>query len=262
MMKTKSVTLRGATIAYVDQGEGNALILLHGFCGSSGYWEKIIPELSESYRVIASDLPGHGESSIDKENFSIEDYADIIKGLLDQLNLQKVTMFGHSLGGYITLAFAEKYSNNLTGFSLVHSTAYPDSEEAKKGREANVDKVKKEGVKSLIDGLVPKLFSPENVEQDYVNTAKEIGYLTSAKGTISALTAMKNRIDRTHVLENTTLPVLLIAGEQDQIIPADKTFSVSRDTIKQGIIKNSGHMSMIENHQDLILEMKKYLSSI
>ncbi|MFJ7726353.1 alpha/beta fold hydrolase [Neobacillus sp. NPDC097160] len=261
-MKTKSVTLPDATIAYVDQGEGNAIILLHGFCGSSGYWEKVIPELSESYRVIAPDLPGHGESSIDKENFSIEDYADIIKGLLNQLNLQKVTMFGHSLGGYITLAFAEKYSNQLNGFSLVHSTAYPDSKEAKKGREANVDKVKNEGVKSLIDGLVPKLFSPENVEQDYVKTAKEIGYLTSAQGTISALSAMKNRIDRNHVLETTTLPVLLIAGKQDQIIPAEKTFSVSSENIKQEIIKNSGHMSMIENHQDLISEIKEYLSTI
>ncbi|MFK9093596.1 alpha/beta fold hydrolase [Bacillus salipaludis] len=261
-MKTKSVTLPDATITYVDEGEGNAIILLHGFCGSSGYWEKIIPEISVSNRVIALDLPGHGESSIDKENFSIEDYADILKGFLDQLNIQKVTMFGHSLGGYITLAFAEKYSHYLNGFSLVHSTAYPDSEEAKKGREANADKVKNEGVKSLIDGLVPKLFSPENVEHDYVKTAKEIGYLTSAQGTISALTAMKNRDDRNHVLETTTLPVLLIAGEQDQIIPAEKTFSVSRDNIKQGIINNSGHMSMVENHQDLISEMKEYLSTI
>ncbi|MFZ7945369.1 alpha/beta fold hydrolase [Neobacillus sp. 19] len=262
MMITKSITLPDATIAFVDEGEGDAIILLHGFCGSSGYWENVIQKLSTNCRVIAPDLPGHGDSSIDKEIFSIEDYADILKELLGQLNIQKVTMFGHSLGGYITLAFAEKYSDHLNGFSLIHSTAFPDSEEAKKGRVANVEKVQHEGMHSLIDGLIPKLFSPENVEQDYVKTAKEIVYGTSPKGAISALTAMKNRPDRNYVMESTSLPVLLIAGEQDQIIPAEKTFSVSGENIKRVVIKESGHMSMYENSEQLISEMKKYLSSI
>ncbi|WHY75338.1 alpha/beta hydrolase [Neobacillus sp. WH10] len=261
-MKTNSVKLSNATIAYVDKGEGKAIVLLHGFCGSSLYWEKVTPELSKNYRVIAPDLPGHGESSMDKGYYSIEEYAEMLKVLLDQLNIQKVTMFGHSLGGYITLAFAEKYSNNLNGFSLVHSTAFPDSEEAKKGRLANTEKVQKEGIKSLIDGLVPKLFSPDNVEEDHIKVVKEIGYLTTPQGAISALTAMKNRIDRNPVLEDTPLPVLLVAGEQDQIIPAEKTFSVSRDNIKQRLIKISGHMSMYENPTDLISEMNEYLSSI
>src|SRR3954452_17443524 len=128
-MDTKRVKLSNATIAYVDKGEGDAIVLLHGFCGSSMYWDTVIPALSENYRVIAPDLPGHGESSSTLENYSIADIADIIKGLLDQLNIEKVTMFGHSLGGYITLAFAEKFSDQLNGFSLVHSTALPDSEE-------------------------------------------------------------------------------------------------------------------------------------
>ncbi len=102
-------------------------------------------------------------------------------------------MFGHSLGGYITLAFAEKYSDCLNGFSLVHSTAFPDSEEAKKGRIANVEKVQNEGIPSLIDGLVPKLFSPDNLEKmaEDVEIAKQIGYSTSPQGAINALVAMK-----------------------------------------------------------------------
>lgn len=261
-MKTNSVKLSDATIAYVDKGEGKAIVLIHGFCGSSLYWEKVIPELSKNYRVIAPDLPGHGESSMAKGHYSIEEYAEMLKGLLDQLNIQKVTMFGHSLGGYITLAFAEKYSNDLNGFSLIHSTAFPDSEEAKKGRLANTEKVQKEGIKSLIDGLVPKLFSPDNVEEDHIKVVKEIGYLTTPEGAISALTAMKNRNDRNPILEATPLPVLLVAGELDQIIPAEKTFSVSRDNIKQRLIKNSGHMSMYENPTELISEMNEYLSSI
>jgi pimeloyl-ACP methyl ester carboxylesterase len=261
-MDTKRVKLSNATIAYVDKGEGDAIVLLHGFCGSSMYWDTVIPALSENYREIAPDLPGHGESSSTLENYSIADIADIIKGLLDQLNIEKVTMFGHSLGGYITLAFAEKFSDQLNGFSLVHSTALPDSEEAKKGRTANVEKIKNDGIKPFIDGLVPKLFSLNHQDEGYVESAIQIGYLTPPQGAMSTLAAMRDRPDRNHVLETTSLPVLLIAGEQDQIIPAENTFSVTRNNIKQVLIENSGHMSMYENHTELISTIKEYLAKL
>lgn len=260
-MESKKVTLQDSTIAYIDQGEGKPIVLLHGFCGSSRYWEHVIPVLSESCRVIALDLPGHGQSGPLKGSSTIENLADQVKNLLSELNLQEVTMFGHSLGGYITLAFAEKYSNQLNGFSLIHSTAFPDSEEAKKGRLANIEKVNQSGIYSLIDGLVPKLFSPDNQDENYVGAAMEIGYTTSAEGAIDALNAMKDRPDRNQVLEASTMPVLLIAGEQDQIIPAEKTFSVSRANIKQSIIKDSGHMSMYENPHDLIKEIQDFVST-
>ena len=261
-MELKKLTLQDKSIAYIDKGSGKPIVLLHGFCGSSQYWEHVIPALLADYRVIAPDLPGHGQSDPLEGNSTIENIADQLKSLIDKLNLPKVTMFGHSLGGYITLAFAEKYSGLLNGYSLIHSTAFPDSEEAKKGRLANIEKVNQSGIYSLIDGLVPKLFSPENQDENYVGEAMEIGYTTSAEGAIDALNAMKDRPDRNLVLEASTLPVLLIAGEQDQIIPSDKTFSVSKDNIKQSLIKDSGHMSMYENPSDLISEIQNFLSTL
>ncbi|MEH7075715.1 alpha/beta fold hydrolase [Neobacillus drentensis] len=261
-MEMNKRNVNDSTVAYIDSGEGKAIVLLHGFCGSSSYWEYVIPTLSADFRVIAPDLPGHGQSDPLKGNSSIEDLAEHVKKLLDELNLSEVTMFGHSLGGYITLAFAENYSSQLNGYSLIHSTAFPDSEEAKKGRIANIEKVNKSGIYSLIDGLVPKLFSPDNQDENYVGNAMEIGYSTSAEGAIDALKAMKDRPDRNQVLESSTVPVLLIAGEQDQIIPADKTFSVSKPNIKQSLIKDSGHMSMFENPMELISEINGYLVSI
>jgi pimeloyl-ACP methyl ester carboxylesterase len=261
-MKTKSLKLQDSTIAYIEKGEGAPIVLLHGFCGSSRYWEKVLPELAENYRVIVPDLPGHGETSLFRENTSIRDIAEIMKELLDKLNIQQVTMFGHSLGGYIVLAFAEKYSERLNGFSLIHSTAFPDSEEAKTGRLANVEKVRQAGIHPLIEGLVPKLFSPDNLNSSIVEIAKDIGYLTSPQGAISSLLAMKERPDQNIVLEKSLLPVLLIAGEKDQIIPPEKTFSVSSANIKHSLIKNSGHMSMYENPKELISEIQGYLSNI
>ncbi|WP_396954096.1 alpha/beta fold hydrolase [Neobacillus niacini] len=264
MMEAKSIQLKNGAMTYIDEGQGTPIVLLHGFCGSSGYWERVIPSLAEIYRVIAPDLPGHGNTSVFNENDSIERIADVMKEFADGLKIEKVTMFGHSLGGYITLAFAEKYSERLNGFSLVHSTAFPDSDEAKKGREANVTKVEESGISALIDGLVPKLFSPENVENnsDYVEITRQIGYSTSPQGAINTLIAMKNRADRNHILEKTTLPVLLIAGEKDQIIPKEKTFSVTKPNIVQRVIKDSGHMSMYENPNELHSEIAKFLKEV
>ncbi|PET76681.1 alpha/beta hydrolase [Bacillus sp. AFS001701] len=257
------IELQNLSIAFKDQGKGKPIVLIHGFMGSHAYWEKVIPKLAEDFRVIAIDLPGHGDSTSIKEEHSIEDYADMLKDLLDQLNINQVTLFGHSLGGYITLAFAERYSNYLNGFSLIHSTAYPDSEEAKKGRMANAEKVKNEGVKNVVDGLIPKLFSPKNIQKNSseIDIAKQIGYKTSVDGTVKALISMKNRPDRNHVLNDTNLPVLLLAGKDDQIIPPEKTFSVQKENIKTSTLNNAGHMSMYESPEELVNEMKGYLSS-
>src|SRR4051812_45107269 len=138
-MGKNNINLNGITVSYNEKGKGSSIVLLHGFCGSNGYWDNVINKLSEHYRVIALDLPGHGESANLEGTVTIEDIADHIKDVLDYLNVPQVTMFGHSLGGYITLAFAEKFSQMVNGLSLIHSTAYPDSEEAKKGREAGVE---------------------------------------------------------------------------------------------------------------------------
>ncbi len=232
--------------------------------GSHLYWKKVIPVLAEEFRVVAIDLPGHCDSANITEEPTIESFSDLIKDLLDSLNIKQSTMFGHSLGGYITLAFAEKYSHYLNAFALIHSTALPDTEEAKNGRLATIEKVKKDGVQGVVDGLVPKLFSPLHLQKNSqdIELAKEIGYKTSVDGTINALLSMRNRPDRNHVLESTTLPVLLLAGKEDQIIPSEKTFSVKKENIKQSIIVDSGHMSMLESPKRLIKEMKDFLASI
>ncbi|SDN30126.1 alpha/beta fold hydrolase [Bacillus sp. OK048] len=263
-MRKKSINLKGITVSYNEKGKGNPIVLLHGFCGSKGYWDNLITTLSEHYRVIALDLPGHGESANLEGTGTIEDIADHIKDVLDYLHIPQVTMFGHSLGGYITLAFAEKYSQMVNGFSLIHSTASPDTEEAKKGRETGVEKVKQEGITTFIDGLIPKLFSPDNVEKNKndIKTAKEIGYTTSSQGAMKTLIAMKNRPDRYHVLESAAIPVLLIAGEKDQIIPPEKTFSVNKSTIKHVLLKDSGHMSMYENPSELNHQMMEFLNAL
>ncbi|TQR12556.1 alpha/beta hydrolase [Psychrobacillus lasiicapitis] len=256
-MSRMIIQINQVDVAYREEGKGEPILLVHGFCGSSDYWRNLIHELAQTYRVIALDLPGHGDSSVQENINEIDQYATFIRDFLDELKIDQVTMFGHSLGGYITLAFAEMYSDRLKGFSLIHSTAFPDSEEAKKGRDASADKIETEGMEGFIEGLVPKLFSPKHLDRHHkeITEVKNIGYSTSPAGAKSALIAMKNRIDRRKVIQTTNLPVLLIAGEEDQLIPPDKVFTAKGQHIKQILLKNVGHMSMYEAPEELIQEI-------
>jgi 3-oxoadipate enol-lactonase len=258
-MDAKIKEVNGTSISYYDEGQGEPLVLLHGFCGSKDYWTKVIPLLAEDFRVIAFDLPGHGGSGLPEGEPSIEKMAEAIKGALDEIELDKVSLFGHSLGGYVTLAFAEEYGDKLKSYALIHSTASPDTEEGKKGRDVAAGKIDKEGMESFIDGLVPKLFAPGEKHPVEIQLAKEIGYRTSADGAKAALQVMKQRGDRIHVLESTKLPVLIIAGDQDQIIPPDKSFAVKGPAIEQVTINGAGHMSMYEAPEELADSIKTFM---
>ncbi|WP_233522554.1 alpha/beta fold hydrolase [Peribacillus glennii] len=242
--------LKKNMLSYSDSGQGTPIVLIHGFCGSRGYWKDVIPSLQDEYRIIAVDLRGHGESKSEDKDFEIDDMARDVHNLLKHLSVDRVYLFGHSLGGYVTLSFAEQFPGMAAGFSLVHSTAYPDSEEAKEGRLRSIEQIEMHGLKPFVDGLVPKLFADtgDNSRQIHKEAAKEIGYQTSINGAIGALNAMRKRGDRNHVLSNSNVPVLLIAGAKDKVIAPEKTFSVTgKNHIKEVLLPDCGHMGMLED---------------
>lgn len=254
----------GLTIAYREEGRGaQTIVLLHGFCGSSAYWNKLIPLLSGSHRVIAPDLRGHGDSSAPDEPYTMERFADDLASVVDKLQLASVHLFGHSLGGYVTLAFAEKHADKLGSFGLIHSTGYPDDEAAKANRDKGARSIGESGMEPFVKALVPKLFAPGHVTAmpDEVRLAKEIGEGTKPLGAIRTLQGMRDRPDRTHVLRDTSLPVLLVAGEEDQIIPPEKTFAASGANIRQVRMAGVGHMGMLEAPEQLAGEIVLFLSN-
>lgn len=260
----QTIQLKDIEMSYEDQGSGTTIVLLHGFCGSSAYWKNIIPVLSQHYRVIAPDLRGHGGSEVPSDTYSMERMADDVKHLLDELKLSDVVMFGHSLGGYVTLAFAEKYAQLLSGFSLIHSTARPDDTAGKEGRLKAIQSIKDNGIKSFIDSLIPKLFAPAHIEsmRESVDYAKAIGYPMKPEGAIHTLEGMRKRLDRNHVLRNSQAPILLIAGEEDQIIPISKVFSVKGSHITPTKLSDAGHMSMLEAPKELTAIMETFLRDL
>lgn len=255
------VVCDGYTLCYTDQGEGEPVVLLHGFCGSSGYWEQLVPLLSGSYRCIAPDLRGHGSSDAPLGKYSIEQMADDVLKLLDELNLPKATMLGHSMGGYITLSFAQRYAARLNGFGLIHSTGYADDEAGKEKRLKAVSTIQSEGVTAFIDGLIPGLFAPDTAKArpELIEKAKEIGYLTPPQGAAGAALAMRERPDRRDVISASALPVLLVAGENDRVAPPEKVFSADRPNITKATIQGAGHMSMMEAPEELARVILRFL---
>ncbi|MDO7907826.1 alpha/beta hydrolase [Paenibacillus sp. JX-17] len=243
----------GQHLCYVDQGKGDVVVLLHGFCGSSAYWEEVVPYLSKHYRCIVPDLRGHGLSDAPMGAYTIEQMADDVISLLNELKIEKATVLGHSLGGYITLSIAQRHAHRLERFGLIHSTAHDDTEEGKEKRLKAVSTIQSQGITDFIDGMTPGLFAPEHVEThpEWLARISEIGYRTPPQGAVGTALAMRERPDRRDVLSATTLPVLLVAGEKDQIVPAERTFTVDKKNVTQAVISDAGHMSLIEAPQKL-----------
>lgn len=260
----ENIEVNGTTIAYQEQGEGETVVLLHGFCGSSDYWEKVQPLLAKQYRVICPDLRGHGATDAPMGAYSIEQMADDVVGLMEKLGIEKYTLLGHSMGGYVTLSLAQRYAFHLNGFGLIHSTGYPDSEEAKEKRLNTVSAIGADGITPFVDGLVPGLFAPGNTETltDEVNRVKEIGYKTPPQGATGAALSMRERIDRRDVMSSTTLPLLLVAGESDQLIPLERLFTTEGERVMKAVIKGAGHMSMYEAPDQLAAVILDFLRQI
>jgi pimeloyl-ACP methyl ester carboxylesterase len=249
-MQEHMVIEKDVSLYYTSEGEGEPLMLVHGF-GEDGYiWNKVTGNLKKQFRLIIPDLPGSGQSFCTPENITIESLADNILLILEKEGIDSLTMIGHSMGGYVTLAFAEKYPDKLNKFGLFHSTAYADSDDKKKARQKNIDFIKKHGSAKFLEQAIPGLFS----EQTKTNNPSIIDDLISRYSNFSpsALVAyteaMMNRPDRIEVLKNFKKPVLFILGEYDTAVPLEqglKQCSIPEFSYIY-ICTHSGHQAMLE----------------
>jgi pimeloyl-ACP methyl ester carboxylesterase len=188
---------------------------------------------------------------LDVRSISIDDYADCIYHLLQFENLSKVDLLGHSMGGYITLAFAEKYPEMLRAFGLVHSTAFSDSTEKKENRDRSIQLIKEYGPHPFLRNTIPNLFGKQ-FKQDHPEKVEALiraAEYFKGESLIQYLTAMKNRPDRTAVLLSNRLPVLFVIGTEDIAAPLEDL--LQQINLPQNphvhIMQQTGHMGMWEN---------------
>ncbi|NCI47280.1 alpha/beta fold hydrolase [Sediminibacterium soli] len=247
----KQFRYQSATISYRMEGEGSPVVLLHGFGEDGHIWDEQVQFLKQYCLLLVPHLPGSGASGIlHGENITISAYADVIHALLQEEKIGSCLMLGHSMGGYITLAFAEKYPSLLTGFGLVNSTAFADSEEKKKTRARAIETIGRYGAAAFIRTTIPGLFAAGFAQQHpgKVEALAEAGKQFSEEALQQYYQAMMNRPDRTAVLQSNPLPVLFVIGTEDQAAPMNDVLKQAHLPLKSYIhvLEHVGHMSMLE----------------
>ncbi|HHF7375045.1 alpha/beta fold hydrolase [Legionella bozemanae] len=235
-------------ISYNDIGEGKPLILIHAFPTDQRLWQPQQEELREHFRVITLDLWGFGESSsVDGKAISMAEYADEVKQLLDYLKIDKAIIGGESMGGYIALAFLEKYPNQTLGLVLSNTQAVADSPETKATREKTALDVLENGTENLINGFMSKALS-SNASQQTKDYLHHILTLQKSSAIASALRGMALRNSTSAILATTKLPILIITGELDNVIFPQQSIdmhSLSKNS-QLIILSNAGHLSNLE----------------
>lgn len=260
---TQFVKVLDAKVRYADVGKGRVVVLIHGFLESLEVWfgNGFAQDLAKHYRVIAIDLPGHGKSECIGYVHRMERMAAVVKGVMDEIGLRRYTVVGHSLGGYVALAFAEKYPEHVCGLCLFHSSTYPDSAEKKVDRDRAIRVVKKSPSK-FTSGLIQNLFALANVKyfRDEISWLKRMAAKTKAQGIIAALEGMKVRKNRENVLRYATFPVLMLAGARDNVIPlevSEKQKDLAEDQRFLALDK-CGHMGFLEAKEKSLKKLKAF----
>ncbi len=254
MPENKTILYKGSEIFYEIHGSSKPIVvLLHGFAETGAVWAHQISYLQKFFTLIIPDLPGCGKSAelnIETSKTTIEDYADAVSAIIKKENIERCIILGHSMGGYITLAVAENHPEILSAFGFIHSTAFADSEEKKQNRLRGIEMIENYGSYTFIKNTTPNLFTQnfKNTNAAAIEQLIEQGKFFTKKSLQQCYHAMLNRPDRTNILKNSKIPVLFIAGKQDNAVSLN-------DILKQvhlpeisyiHIINNVGHMGMWE----------------
>lgn len=248
----KQIQFKNTNISYTDSGKGTAIVLLHGFLENQTMWNAFVPEFSKKNRIITIDLLGHGETECLGYVHSMEDNADVVHTVLAELRIRKAIFIGHSMGGYVGLAFAEMHPDKVKGLVLLNSTSRADTEDRKANRNRAIKAVKQSFV-NFISLSIANLFSEVNRERlkDNIELVKKEALKTPLQGVVASLEGMKIRQDREVLLHFSPYPILLILGKKDPVLNYEETKKQIENTKVQLVTFPDGHMSHIENEIEL-----------
>lgn len=254
-------------LTYTAAGQGPAVVLLHGFPLNRSIWDQQIRQLSTRFHVIAPDLPGLGASPPLPEDGppSMAGMASQVLALLDRLGVGSVAVAGHSMGGYVALALQKAVPERVVGLGLISTQAGADTPEAREGRYATAEKVGQEGAGFLATGMAPKLFGPGVAADSAVYSAvASIIREAPAGGVRAALHAMAGREDMRVHLVDIAVPTLVLTGEQDQLIPPERSELMAASIRNAVLVKvpGAGHMPMVEQPQQVTEALAQWLDLV
>jgi 3-oxoadipate enol-lactonase len=241
------IEINGVSIAYERGGRGTPLVLLHGYPLDHSIWEPVVPLLENDFDLILPDLRGFGESELSGGIYGVADLAADIAGLLSAQGVWQAAIAGHSMGGYVALAFARAYPQRTLGLGLVASQVLADTPEKKAGRNQEAEAIQTKGVQGVAEDMSVKLTPDAKLQA----RLKAVILRQRPEGLAGALRAMAERPDSSMLLPGCVFPIVLVHGLVDILIPVDRARSVkaAMPTAHLAEIPGAGHMPMMEAPQ-------------
>lgn len=257
-----TLTFKKTKISFSTEGKGSAIVFLHGFLENSTMWNSVTKEFSKRNKVICIDLLGHGNTECIGYVHSMEIIAEAVEAVLTHLRIRKAILVGHSMGGYVALAFAEKNPDKVKGLCLMNSTSFADDDERKKLR-TRANKMVQTNFESMVRMSFSNLFSEKSREsfKNEMQLALKEALQTPIQGYIACQEGMRIRPNRIAVLENNDFKKLFIIGKKDPVLKYQELVEEAKETNSETVIFEEGHMSHIEDKMELIEALKQFVKS-
>ena len=260
------VTIEDIEIAYTDEGSGPAVVFIHGYPFNRSLWTEQANALAGTHRAVVPDLRGFGETDSGNLPSTMSQLARDLKLLLDHLQIEKALIAGLSMGGYVTLAFHKEFRDRVSGLLLANTRAEQDSDEAKSSRREQAEKALTEGMAGIADSMLPKLLTPETVSKkpDLVKRIRDMMLKTGPKGAAAALLGMASREDFTTQLSEISVPVLILAGREDALIPMQHSERMHQaiTSSRLAVIDHAAHVVNLEQAEAFNHEMMQFVTQL
>ena len=257
---SQSITYKNIKIHFSDEGQGKTIVLLHGFLENSSMWNTLKPELLQSHRIITVDLLGHGKTGCLGYIHTMSAMADGVFAVLMHLKIENYLLIGHSMGGYVALALAEKEPTAISGICLMNSTYEADDKERKALRR-RASKMAHTNFKSLVQMSFTNLFSPKSrtIYKQEIGIALKEALKTPLQGYLAAQEGMMIRENKFDVLKRLKTKKIIIVGSKDPVVDGERILleTTSTDIVCKQI--SGGHMSHIENLSELPYLIKHFI---
>jgi pimeloyl-ACP methyl ester carboxylesterase len=251
---------KGASIFYSQTGEGDTVVLLHGFLESSTIWKDLKSEVSKTHQVICIDLLGHGKTGCLGYIHTMEQMAEAVEAVLKHLKIEQATFIAHSMGGYVALAFAELFPEKVKGLCFTNSTAFDYNHEKKLNRDRAI-LADKQNHKTFIRLSITNLFRPKNrlIFSKEIQKIKNEVLQFPIQGIIAALEGMKIRKNRVEFFRNAKCKKMMVIGRKDPVLQYHNLIDQTKDSDIEIIEFPDGHMSFIENKKDFTYNILHFI---
>jgi 3-oxoadipate enol-lactonase len=262
------ITVNNHTVSYMDEGPDNApvIVLIHGFPLNKSMWNKQMEMFIETYRVIAYDVRGFGNSTAGTDDFSIELFVEDLLGLMDVLKIETALLCGLSMGGYVALNAVQNFPKRFNALILCDSNCTADSPEAREKRMTTIENIEKFGIEYFANESIKTLFAPESfvTNKEKIAIVKEMIMRTPLQSLSKTLFALARRKETCKNLHKISIPALIVVGKEDQITTPEAAQQMQKKIkgSSLNIIEHAGHLSNIENNYEFNYQLWKFISSI